>query len=100
MIALLCALLSLRTSLVPWVLGCFEKNKANQQKLAMRKAKVKRAGQLSNFKIKEPDAQAEIREMAELNAHDQFFDSGSFVYGLRGSVGRSLPIYSSRHSRQ
>ena len=43
MIALLCALLGLKTSFVPEVLIC-SNNKENQQGLAMRKAKVKRAG--------------------------------------------------------
>ena len=66
----------------------------------MREAKVKYAAQLSNCKIKEPGAQAEIREMAELDAHDRLLDSGSFVNVLRGSVGLSLSICSSRHSRQ
>ena len=58
MIALLCALLGLGTSFVPKLLGCFKKNQANQQELAMREATVKYAAWLSIFKIKELDAQA------------------------------------------
>ncbi len=47
MIALLCALLGLGTSFVPEVLGCFKKNHANQQELAMREATAKYAAWLS-----------------------------------------------------
>ena len=50
MIALLCALLGLGTSFVPKLLGCFKKNQANQQELAMREATVKYAAWLSIFK--------------------------------------------------
>jgi hypothetical protein len=79
MIALLGTLLGFGTSIVPEVLGYFKQNQANKQEMAMLEAKAKYAAQLSDLKIKELDAQAEIAETAVL-------DSGSFVNALRGSV--------------
>jgi len=86
MIALLGTLLGFGTSIVPEVLGYFKQNQANKQELAMLEAKAKYAAQLSDLKIKELDAQAEIAETAGLYAHDQSLDSGGFVNALRGSV--------------
>jgi hypothetical protein len=96
MIALLGTLLGFGTSIVPEVLGYFKQNQANKQELAMLEAKAKYAAQLSDLKIKELDAQAEIAETAGLYAHDQLLDSGSFVNALRGSAGPSSRICFSR----
>jgi hypothetical protein len=86
MIALLGTLLGFGTSIVPEVLGYFKQNQANKQEMAILEAKAKYAAQLSDLKIKELDAQAEIAETAGLYAHDQLLDSGSFGNALRGSV--------------
>jgi hypothetical protein len=86
MIALLGTLLGFGTSIVPEILGYFKQNQANKQELAMLEAKAKYASQLSELKVKELDAQAEIAETAGLYAHDQSLDAGGFVNALRGSV--------------
>jgi hypothetical protein len=52
----------------------------------MLEAKAKYASQLSELKVKELDAQAEIEETKGLYAHDRSIDAGGFVNALRGSV--------------
>jgi len=54
--------------------------------LRMLEAKAKYADKLSELKIKELDAQADISEAENIYNHDQSLESGSFVNGLRGSV--------------
>ena len=60
MISLLGTLLGFGTSIIPEVLGFFKQSQANKQELAMLEAKAKYADKLSELKIKELDAQAEI----------------------------------------
>ncbi len=86
MISLLGTLLGFGTSIVPEVLGYFKQQQANKQELLMLEAKAKYASQLSELKVKELDAQAEIEETKGLYAHDRAIDSGGFVNALRGSV--------------
>ena len=62
MISLLGTLLGFGTSIVPEVLGYFKQQQANKQELAMLEAKATYASQLSELKVKELDAQAEIEE--------------------------------------
>lgn len=86
MISLLGTLLGFGTSIVPEILGYFKQQQANKQELAMLEAKAKYASQLSELKVKELDAQAEIEETKGLYAHDRSIDAGGFVNALRGSV--------------
>ena len=86
MISLLGTLLGFGTSIVPEVLGYFKQQQANKQELAMLEAKAKYAAQLSELKVKELDAQAEIEETKGLYEHDRSIDDGGFVNALRGSV--------------
>jgi ABC-type multidrug transport system fused ATPase/permease subunit len=86
MISLLGTLLGFGTSIVPEILGYFKQKQANQQELAMLEAKAKYAEKLSELKLKELDAQADIVEAQSIYQHDSNIDSGSFVNALRGSV--------------
>ena len=86
MISLLGTLLGFGTSIVPEILGYFKQRQANQQELAMIEAKAKYAERLSELKLKELDAQADIAEASSIYQHDQSLDSGAFVNALRGSV--------------
>ena len=86
MISLLGTLLGFGTSIVPEVLGYFKQQQANKQELAMLEAKAKYAAQLSELKVKELDAQAEIEGTKGLYEHDRSIDAGGFVNALRGSV--------------
>ena len=86
MISLLGTLLGFGTSIVPEVLGYFKQSQANKQELAMLEAKGKYAQQLSELKLKELDAKAQIQETESLYAHDRSIDAGGFVNALRGSV--------------
>tara|TARA_R100001129_G_scaffold145299_1_gene106595 strand:+ start:1107 stop:1583 length:477 start_codon:yes stop_codon:yes gene_type:complete len=86
MISLLGTLLGFGTSIVPEVLGYFKQQQVNKQELAMLEAKAKYASQLSELKVKELDAQAEIEETKGLYEHDRSIDAGGFVNALRGSV--------------
>ena len=62
MISLIGTLIGFGTSIVPEVLGYFKQRQANEQELLMMEAKAKYADKLSELKIKELDAQAEIEE--------------------------------------
>jgi len=86
MISLLGTMLGFGTSIVPEVLGYFKQQQANKQELAMLEAKAKYAAQLSELRVKELDAQAEIEETKGLYEHDRSIDAGGFVNALRGSV--------------
>jgi hypothetical protein len=86
MISLLGTLLGFGTSIIPEVLGYFKQRQANQQELDMLEAKAKYADKLSELKLKELDAQADIVEAQSIYAHDNNLDSGAFVNALRGSV--------------
>lgn len=86
MISLLGTLLGFGTSIVPEILGYFKQRQANQQELAMLEAKARYADKLSELKLKELDAQADIVESQSIYQHDNNLDSGRFVNALRGSV--------------
>jgi len=86
MISLLGTLLGFGTSIVPEILGYFKQRQANEQELALLEAKAKYAEKLSELKLKELDAQADIAEATSIYQHDQSLDSGSVVNALRGSV--------------
>jgi len=86
MISLLGTLLGFGTSIVPEIIGYFKQSQANKQELAMLEAKAKYAQQLSELKLKELDAEAEIQETKGLYEHDRSIDAGGFVNALRGSV--------------
>ena len=86
MISLLGTLIGFGTSIVPEILGYFKQREAKQQELAMLEAKAKYAEKLSELKVKELDAQADIVESQSIYQHDNNLDSGSFVNALRGSV--------------
>ena len=71
MISLLGSLLGFGTSFMPSVLGFFEKKAKFKQDLLMLEAKAKYAEQMSKYKIKELDAQADIEESKSIYQHDQ-----------------------------
>ena len=86
MISLIGTLIGFGSSIVPEVLGYFKQKQANEQELNMLEAKAKYADKLSELKLKELDAQADISETENIYKHDQSLDSGPFINGLRGSV--------------
>ena len=86
MVSLLGTLLGFGTSIVPEILGYFKQKQANKQELAMLQAKAKYADKLSELKIKELDAEADIAEAKGIYEHDRSIDAGGFVNALRGSV--------------
>ena len=86
MISLLGTLLGFGTSIVPEVLGYFKQKQANEHELARLEDKANYANKLSELKIKELDAEADIAEAKSIYAHDANLDSGDFVNALRGSV--------------
>ena len=86
MISLLGTLLGFGTSIVPEVLGYFKQKQANEQELNMLEAKAKYASQLSELKLKELDAEADIQETKSIYEHERTIDSGAFINSLRGSV--------------
>ena len=86
MISLIGTLIGFGTSIVPEVLGYFKQKQANAQELRLLEAKAKYASQLSELRIQEIDAEAEIQETKSLYEHDRTIDSGPFINSLRGSV--------------
>ena len=86
MISLIGTLIGFGTSNVPEVLGYFKQKQANEQELRMLEAKAKYASQLSELRIKELDAEAEIQETKSIYEHDRTIDSGPIINSLRGSV--------------
>ena len=86
MISLLGTLLGFGTSIVPEVLGYFKQKQANEQQLNMLEAKAKYASQLSELKLKELDAEADIQETKSIYEHDRTIDASPFIDSLRGSV--------------
>ncbi len=86
MISLIGTLIGFGTSIVPEVLGYFKQKQANEQEILMLEAKAKYADRLSELKIKELDAEADIAEAKSIYTHDSNLDSGTFVNALRGSV--------------
>jgi len=86
MISLIGTLIGFGTSIVPEVLGYFKQKQANEQELRMLEAKAKYASQLSELRIQEIDAEAEIQETKSLYEHDRTIDSGPIINSLRGSV--------------
>ena len=93
MISLLGTLLGFGTSIVPEVLGYFKQQQANKQELAMLEAKAKYAAQLSELRVKELDAQAEIEETKGLYEHDRSIDAGGFVNALTTAPSGSMPMF-------
>ena len=92
MISLIGTLIGFGTSIVPEVLGYFKQKQANEQEILMLEAKAKYADRLSELKIKELDAEADIAEAKSIYTHDSNLDSGTFVNALRGS-GRPVITY-------
>jgi len=86
MISLLGTLIGFGTSIVPEVLGYFKQKQANEQQLNMLEAKAKYASQLSELKLKELDAEADIQETKSIYEHDRTIDASPFIDSLRGSV--------------
>ena len=86
MISLLGTLIGFGTSIVPEVLGYFKQKQANEQQLNMLEAKAKYASQLSELKLKELDAEADIQETKSIYEHDRTINSSPFIDSLRGSV--------------
>ena len=89
MISLLGSLLGFGTSFLPSVLGFFEKKQAHKQELLMLEAKAKYASALSELKLKEIDAEADIAEVKGLYAHAEALaksNTSRFVSGLQASV--------------
>ena len=62
MISLNGTLIGFGSSIVPEVLGYFKQKQANEQELNMLEAKAKYADKLSELKLKELDAKADISE--------------------------------------
>tara|TARA_R110000787_G_scaffold85438_2_gene182255 strand:+ start:160 stop:639 length:480 start_codon:yes stop_codon:yes gene_type:complete len=92
-LSLLGTALGFGTSVIPEVLGYFKQGQQNKQDLAMLEQKAKYAAQLSELKISELDAQADIAETKGIYEHDRSIDAGGFVNALRGSV-RPVLTYS------
>tara|TARA_R110000764_G_scaffold26430_3_gene62730 strand:+ start:1347 stop:1826 length:480 start_codon:yes stop_codon:yes gene_type:complete len=92
-LSLLGTALGFGTSVIPEVLGYFKQGQQNKQDLAMLEQKAKYAAQLSELKISELDAQADIAETKGIYEHDRSIDAGAFVNALRGSV-RPVLTYS------
>jgi len=68
-------------------LGYFKQAQANKQELEMLQAKAQYAVQLSELKLKELDAEADIAETKGLYAHDtELAKRGGWVVGLQASV--------------
>ena len=86
MISLIGTLIGFGTSIVPEVLGYFKQKQANEQEINMLQAKAKYASQLSELKLKELDAEADIQETKSIYEHDRTIDSSPFIDSLRGSV--------------
>ena len=101
MISLLGTLLGFGTSIVPEVLGYFKQKQANEQELAMLEAKAKYADRLSELKIRELDAEADIAEAKSIYAHDANLDSAVlFVLSLlMPSLYCFLPLKESRYTQ-
>jgi len=93
MISLLGTLLGFGTSIVPEVLGFFKQKQADEQAIKMLEAKARYADKLSELKLNELDAKADIVEAQAIYKHDENLDAGKFVNGLRGSV-RPVLTYS------
>ena len=86
MISLIGTLIGFGTSIVPEVLGYFKQKQANEQEINMLQAKAKYASQLSELKLKELDAEADIQETKSIYEHDRTIDASPFIDSLRGSV--------------
>jgi len=85
-ISLLGTALGFGTSIIPEILGYFKQKQANEQEIALLEAKARYADKLSELKIKELDAEADIAEAKGIYEHDRSIDAGGFVNALRGSV--------------
>jgi|TARA_R110000851_G_scaffold83296_1_gene182035 hypothetical protein len=86
MLSILGSLIGFGSSIVPEVLGFFKQSQANKQELAMLEARAKYAESLSELKIEELDAQADIAETKGIYEHDRSLTSDGFVSQLRASV--------------
>jgi hypothetical protein len=81
------SVLGFGSSIIPEVLSYFTKAQANKQELAMLEAKAQYAAQLSELKLAELDAEADIAETKGLYAHDTALAAkGGWVVGLQASV--------------
>ena len=89
MLSLLGSLLGFGTSFLPSVLGFFEKKQQHKQELLMLEAKAKYASALSELKLKELDAQADIEEAKGIYAHAEQLakaNQSKFIAALQASV--------------
>ena len=71
--SLLGTALGFGTSIIPEVLGYFKQKQANEQEISLLEAKAKYADKLSELKIKELDAEADIAEAKGIYEHDNRF---------------------------
>lgn len=99
MLSILGSLIGFGSSIVPEVLGFFKQSQANKQELAMLEARAKYAESLSELKIEELDAQADIAETKGIYEHDRSLTSDGFVSQLRASV-RPVITYLFSHCLQ
>ena len=85
MITLLGSLLGFGTSFLPEVLNYFKRGQEQKHELQRMKMEIELMAKRSEFKIKELDKEAEIKEAEGLYKHDSL-DAGGFINALRGSV--------------
>jgi hypothetical protein len=85
MITLLGSLLGFGTSFLPEVLNYFKRGQEQKHELQRMKMEIELMAKRSEFKIKELDKEAEIKEAEGLYKHDSV-DAGGFINALRGSV--------------
>ena len=79
MLTLLGSLLGFGTSIIPKVIGFFEKKRDQSHELAM----LERRAQLN---LQQTETEAAIREVETIHEHDAALDGGGFINGLRASV--------------
>tara|TARA_Y100001973_G_C5208904_1_gene343816 strand:+ start:10864 stop:11322 length:459 start_codon:yes stop_codon:yes gene_type:complete len=87
MLTILGSALGFATSIVPEVLGYFKQQQKDKQELALIEAKAKYATQLSELKINELEAKADISEIEGIYSEMKAANSeSSFAAALSGSV--------------
>ena len=87
MLTIIGSALGFATSIVPEILGYFKQAQKDKQELVMLEAKAKYATQLSELRLNELEAKADVSEIegiyAEMKAANQ---SSKFAAALSGSV--------------
>lgn len=86
MISLIGTAIGFGTSIIPEILSFFKQKQADEQALKMLEAKSRYADKLSELKLNELNAKADIAEAQAIYKHDDNLDAGKFVNALRGSV--------------